>query len=129
MKKSKQGHNVISQLGLNLIEKAVNTYLFLDPEISKRLDPMNGKAVSIEIQETPIKCFVKVSKNGLHFYADYHGKIDTFISGSFSSFMKMTAPEDILAKKKGFPTGIDVRGDMEFGQEMRKLFEEIDIDW
>lgn len=119
---------MLTQLSLNLIEKTLNHYLSLDPQLAERSKQLNGKSIAIEFKIIPIKFYVLFSSKGLHLLDDYQAPVDTTIRGTPFALAKLglsTAEQS----RSLFADDVEIEGDIELGQAIKQFFDNIDIDW
>ncbi len=108
-------------------ENALNYYLHLDPSSSTKLQALDGKILKLCIKPiTVFFCFEqdkivinqKITEDRVT--ATLEGYPLAFIQLHFAS--KENAP-------KLFKQELSIQGDLQFGQEVRDLFQTLDIDW
>lgn len=108
------------------LETAINTYLQMDPETLKRLADFSDKVIAIELQDTGISLYCLPQAQGMTIMSHYQGDADTTISGRPVSLAKLTILNDTQVM---FAGEVTISGDVELGQDFKKLLENIDIDW
>lgn len=114
-------------VALTGLEKAINTYLSLDPITLGRIAQLKGKTIKINL--TDLKCcfFIFPDDNGVKLMQDCSNKPDTTISGtSFGLFKVGCAQGDNTVL---FKNSITIDGDTELGETIRYIMSNIDIDW
>lgn len=114
-------------LALTGLEKAINAYLNLDPETVAHIAKFKDKTVAITITDWNIQFFVCLHSDGIELKETYRGKADTTISGTLFGLFNAGC-----AKGKNealFKNAVDISGDTEFGEKIREIFSQIDIDW
>lgn len=105
-------------------EVILNRFLQLDPELSSRLTPLEGKVVKLEL--TGLHCYWLFKSNAIYVTNDYSGNIDLIVGGSIFDFMRLAF------MKKGSAAAaipVQVTGDMEFAKQFNDLFANLHIDW
>ena len=116
----------MKDLALQSLEKSVNYYLSLDPESVLTLQTLHGKILKLHIKPIVLFfCFenakVKIkSQSDLNATATLEGYPLAFLQLPFLD--KSQVP-------KLFKQELKISGDLEFGQQVRHLFQNIDIDW
>lgn len=114
---------------LAVIEKAINTYLGLDPVATQRLATYNDKIVAVEMRGFDLYFYIKIEVNGVVVFKQAPENIDTWLIGSPVSLANMALAnqgqdsENIL-----FSGDVEIKGDVELGQELKKILNEIEID-
>ncbi len=114
---------------INLLEKAFNHYLSLDPLTPEKLTQLDNKIIAVELTD--------VGQTLYFTFTGQHVEItltltepesaDTIIKGSLFSLAKIG-----LEKPSGasvFSSNIEIQGDTELGKQFQKMLQEIDIDW
>ncbi len=114
---------------LSLIEKSINRYLSLDPVALQRLVTYNDKVVAVEVRGFDLYFYIKIATNGVVVFKQVPENIDTWLVGSPVSLMNMALAnqgqdsENIL-----FSGDVEIKGDVELGQELKKILNEIEVD-
>jgi len=117
---------MFSTLALSATELAVNAALELDPLTLERLEKLNGSVIAIEFEGLGIRICIRPHATGVDLMGDYEGTVDTTLRGTPMALMRMSngKPGDAL-----FGDGITLRGDIELGQRLQRIFARLDIDW
>jgi ubiquinone biosynthesis protein UbiJ len=110
------------------IEKSLNCYLTLDPESVARMQKLIGKTVSIEMQtHLPLPIlFLHFDEKNIQVLTETPEKIDIKINGTPLSLLRMSFTKD---KKKFFSDDVSIEGNLELGQHVIDLFDQLEIDW
>lgn len=112
---------------LSGLEKALNSYLQLDPETIKRLSDMEHKIIKIEITDWNLDFFILLSQTEIRLLNTCKNEPDVIIVSTFLSLFKVG-----FAKGKGstlFKNTVEIRGNTNVGEEVRDILSNIDIDW
>ena len=109
------------------LEKAINTYLGLDPDTVTRLAVLEGKVIKIVLTDLQIHFFILPKKNGIQLVADYSQPPHTTISGTSVGLFKASCAQ--ISNSALFKNAIYIDGDTALGESMRHLLTHIDIDW
>jgi ubiquinone biosynthesis protein UbiJ len=114
-----------------VLEDATNRFLRLDPDTLKRLGDIEGKVISLRIQNAdnndgPVLYFFP-SEGGLQMRSEYDGQADVTIAGNPPAFMRLL----MGARAQGaFANGqMQISGDLELGQRFQRVLKKLDIDW
>lgn len=117
----------MTTLAFSSFEKALNHYLNLDPKSRHKIAKLQGKTLKLYIKPIVVffcfeehKVCIKQNVSEENIIATLEGYPLAFIQLHFSS--KENAP-------KLFKQDLSITGDIQFGQEVRDLFQTIDIDW
>jgi ubiquinone biosynthesis protein UbiJ len=114
---------------MKLIQSALNRYLSLDPESSGRVNALRGKKVLIEcfFQDKKAEVFsLKFSEKEIEVTRHPEETPDIIIKGTPISLLRMSLSKD---KKKFFSDDVTIEGDLESGQQVIDLFDQLEIDW
>lgn len=120
---------MFEQYALIPIEKALNLYIQLDPLIPPRVSALEGKTLGIYFSGLmPLKCYLQFHQAQIHLLADYPGTPDALVTGTPLQIAKLACMKEnshhILRDHS-----VNIEGDVLFTQEVKKLFDEIEIDW
>jgi ubiquinone biosynthesis protein UbiJ len=110
-----------------LLKTALNRILALDPESHARLKALEGKIIRLELETTPRRIFVLEFKDqSIDLLSDIPEHSDLVIKGTPLSLLHMS-----LSKNKHLFLGkeIIIQGNLELGQQVIDLFEQLEIDW
>lgn len=112
---------------LTMIEKALNRYIHLDPETTARLKTLSGKIVTIHMRGMgePIQLVFMPEKIAVK--NDVLLKADTIVSGTPLTLLRMSLTSG--DRKSFFGKEVSIAGDLEVGQAVIDVFDELDIDW
>ncbi|MBD3671285.1 MAG: SCP2 sterol-binding domain-containing protein [Gammaproteobacteria bacterium] len=107
------------------IEGAFNTLIDMDPEAKRRLSTMQGKVIAIRLKEIDLSLYLLPTDRGVQIYPHYDGEVDTEIVGT---------PVGLISLGLGntdamFEGDVEIRGDVELGQAIKRLIDKLDIDW
>jgi len=114
---------------LSVIEKAINRYLSLDPVATQKLHEFDEKIIAVELRGFDLIFYVKIVADGVSVSKEAPEEIDTWLIGSPVSLLNMAAAkqgqdsENIL-----FSGDVEIKGDVELGQALKKILNEIEID-
>jgi ubiquinone biosynthesis protein UbiJ len=109
------------------LEKALNAYLRLDPEIAARLVAIDGKLIGLEIVNPDISLLLRPRNNEIQVSAYPSFEPDTIIRGTPLSLARLGLTSDVAG---GLSTrGIEIRGDAEVGRVFQDVLVSIEIDW
>lgn len=119
---------MLRKYSLKALQKAINRALALDETTPVKIASLNGKVLEIIITPLEVKLFMKFVNKELQLLADYDGYVDTVIQSSPMGLIRLSFLPASNARSL-FNDKIRVIGDVEFGQQVKKLFDELDIDW
>jgi len=110
-----------------VLEKALNQGVKLDPATLAALEDLSGKVVGIELTGSGLKFYLFFSKQSIHVQAHLDGEPDVCLRGAPLAMMSLglaADQQDVL-----FSGDVEMSGDTEFGQRVKKIIDDIDIDW
>ncbi|AHE68366.1 ubiquinone biosynthesis accessory factor UbiJ [Legionella oakridgensis] len=119
---------MIKNLTIKALQKAINRALSLDETRLPKLQALEGKAIEVIITPLNVNFFIYFSQGELQLLSDYNGHIDTIIHSSPLGLIRLSVLPASKVRSL-FNDQIKVSGDVELGQEVKKLFDELDIDW
>ena len=119
---------MIKKYSLTVLQKAINHALALDESMPVKIQALNGKVLEIIISPLNVNFFMSFTQTELQLLADYDGHADAIIHSSPLGLIRLSL---LPASKMRslFNDKIRISGDIELGQQVKKLFDEIDIDW
>ena len=117
---------MLTDLAFTVLEKSINSYLQLDPNVIHSLGQHIGKCLSIEITGAPGPLYVTVISEGIHLSRQAPLDISATIQGSlFTLFQLQTnSTQPPIGNSK-----VTISGDMHFAKSLREILSNINIDW
>src|SRR3990167_11558090 len=112
---------------LQLLTKSLNTLLNLDPESKKRLQSLQGHAITIELLPFHFVFQCLFSADGVNLQALELFQADTKLIGTPLQFAGMMFAK--TERQRFFSDDLIITGDAELGQRVVALFDELTIDW
>lgn len=119
---------MIKKYSLIALQKAINHALALDKSMPTKLAPLDGKVLEIIINPLNVYFFIQFTKQELKLLASYDGVPDTIIHSSPLGFIRLSLLPSSKVRSL-FNDKIRLSGDVLLGQQVKTLFDEIDIDW
>ncbi len=116
----------INTLALDNLANALNQYLALDSQSLDKIKALNGKVLKLTI--TPIYFYIVFNDSRIELKPTIEDEPDTSIEGLPWSYIQMHFASS-TQKSQLFKDGLSIKGDIDFGQKVQALFNEIDIDW
>jgi len=119
---------MVPQFMLKPLEHMLNKYIRLDPSMSGELEPFDGKVLAIKCRDTSLVVYLVFKESRICLFSEYSGKADTTISGTALSLMKLGIYKDtdVFAL---FAEEIDISGDTTLAENVKHLFDMMEIDW
>lgn len=109
------------------LQKALNRYLALDPESKAKIQKLNGRIVSLELKGINLNFQLKFVDTKIHVKMNSAETPDTLIKGTPLSVLHMSLSRE--DRKKFFSEDVNIEGNIELGQQVIALFDELEIDW
>ncbi len=119
---------MIKKYSLKALQKAINHALALDESMPTKIAALQGKVLEIIIAPLGVNFFIHFDHQQLELLADYDGRADTIIHSSPLGLIRLSFLPVSKARSL-FNDKIRLSGDVELGQQVKKLFDELDIDW
>lgn len=119
---------MIKELTLHAMEIGLNKALSLDPFIPDKLAPLLGKNIAIVVKPLNIEFYMFFNATGINITATKPENIAAEIISSPIGFIKLSWLPASKARSL-FNDEVVINGDLALGQEVKKLFDELDIDW
>ena len=119
---------MIKKYSLTVLQKAINHALALDESMPIKIQALHGKVLEIIISPLNVNFFMRFSDSELLLLADYDGNADATICSSPLGLIRLSLLPASKVRSL-FNDKIRISGDVELGQHVKKLFDEIDIDW
>ncbi len=112
---------------LTSLQTALNHYLALDPESKQRLLVLQGKIATIELLDMGLTLQMIFTDSRIEIKRDEFLKPDTIIKGTPLSLLRMALTEG--DRKHFFANNVSIEGNLDLGQHIIDLFDELEIDW
>ena len=119
---------MIKEYSLLVLQKAINHGLSLDESTPAKLEALHGKVIKIVIRPLNVHFFMRFHHQTLQLLAAYEGDVDTVIKSSPLGLIRLSLLPASKVRSL-FNDRIQMSGDVELGQQVKKIFDEIDIDW
>ncbi|KTC68816.1 SCP-2 sterol transfer family protein [Legionella birminghamensis] len=119
---------MIKKYSLKVLQQAINLALSLDDSMPGKIAQLDGKVIEIFIDTLGIKFFIQFNGQRLRLLDHYEEKPDTMIHSSPLGLIRLSLLPASKARSL-FNDKIRISGDIELGEKVKKLFDELDIDW
>lgn len=119
---------MIKKYTLNALQKAMNQILLFDSTHLNRVKKLHGKVLKIVITPLNVHFFIQFSGQHIQLLDEYDQPVDTTILSSPLGLIRLSLLPASKVRSL-FNDDITIIGDAELGQEVKKLFDELDIDW
>ncbi|MFA5960517.1 MAG: SCP2 sterol-binding domain-containing protein [Tatlockia sp.] len=119
---------MIKKYSLVALQKAINQALALDENSAAKLAALDGKVLKLIVAPLQVDFYLRFGNQQLQLLAAYEGNPDTLIQSSPLGLIRLSFLPASKARSL-FNDQIRISGDVELGQQVKKLFDELDIDW
>jgi len=119
----------MKQLASAALQDAINNYIALDPSSKAKMKNLSGKVLKLNIK--PIELFFCFEQSQIKIKTELESNkdlVDATIAGYPSAFLQLHFSSTENAPDL-FKQELTISGDIGFGQDVRDLFQKIDIDW
>lgn len=119
---------MIKQYSLKVLQKAINKAMGLDDSMAAKLRLLEGKIIQIVILPLQVHFFITFTAGEIVLMANAPKAPDTVIESSPLGLIRLSLLPVSKARSL-FHDEVKLSGDIELGQQIKKLFDELDIDW
>lgn len=119
---------MIKKYSLMALQKALNHALSLDESRLKKIQALQGKVLEIIISPLNVHFFIGFTHHEIQLLANYDAQPNTVIHSSPLGLIRLSLLPASKVRSL-FNDKIRLSGDIELGQQVKKLFDELDIDW
>lgn len=119
---------MIKAYSLLILQKTINQALRLDPAMPLKLQPFQGKVLEIIISPLQVNFYLTFQQQSIQLLPTFSGPIDTVIHSSPLGLIRLSLLPSSKVRSL-FNDQIRITGDVQLGQAIKNLFDEIDIDW
>ena len=119
---------MLKKYSLKALQKAINKALQLDEQMPEKIQKLDNKTLEMIIAPLNVNFFIHFKDREIHLLDHYEGRADTIIHSNPIGLIRLSLLPASKARSL-FNDKIRMSGDSELGQEVKKLFDEMDIDW
>ena len=119
---------MLKKYSLKTLQKAMNAALSLDEQMPKKLQALDNKVLKLIIKPLDVHFFIRFANQEILLQEDYDGSPDTIIHSSPLGLIRLSLLPTSKARSL-FNDKVHMSGDIELGQQVKQLFDQIDIDW
>lgn len=119
---------MIKELTLKALEKAICAALALDEHSAERLAALDGKVLALVILPLDVRFFIEFSGQTLLLTARTDRAPDCIIKSSPMGLVRLSVLPASKARSL-FNDTVLVEGNVELGEAVKALFDDLDIDW
>ena len=119
---------MIKKFSLKALQQAINQALSLDETRADKMAALHGKVLAVIVAPLDIQFFITFEQRQLVLLDECATKPDTVIHSNPLGLIRLSVLPASKARSL-FNDKIRLSGDIELGLEVKKLFDELDIDW
>ena len=119
---------MIKKYSLAALQKAINQALSLDDASASKIQALHGKVLEIIISPLNVHFFIRFMHQELQLLASHNEPPDTIIHSSPLGLIRLSVLPASKVRSL-FNDTIKMSGDVALGQDVKRLFDELDIDW
>ncbi|KTC64629.1 Protein YigP (plasmid) [Legionella adelaidensis] len=119
---------MIKDYTLAALQKAINKAIGLDEKMPAKLASLAGKTIEIIITPLNVSFYLTFTSTGIELLPESINPADTVIRSSPLGLIRLSFLPASKVRSL-FNDQITISGDVELGQRIKKIFDEIDIDW
>ena len=119
---------MLKTYSLTILEKAINHAVALDPSTPNKLKTLDSKVLELIISPLQVNFFIYFVDTQIKLHASCIQGADATIKSSPLGLIRLSLlPASKL--RSVFNDQVQITGDIEFGLKVKKIFDEIEIDW
>ena len=119
---------MLKKYSLKALQKAINKALLLDEHMPEKIQSLDGKTLEMIISPLNVNFFIHFKGGEIQLLDHYEGLADTIIHSSPLGLIRLSLLPASQARSL-FNDKIRMSGDTELGQQVKQLFDDMDIDW
>lgn len=119
---------MLKKYSLKALQTAINQAISLDEEMPNKLHALEGKVLEMVISPLEVNFYIQFADGKMLLLDEYSESADTIIHSNPLGLIRLSLLPASQARSL-FNDKIRMSGDIEFGQKVKKLFDEMDIDW
>lgn len=119
---------MLKKYSLKALQKAINKAMHMDEQVHSKLLPLADKTIELIITPLNINFFIHFQHDGIQLLDHSDVPANTIIYSSPVGLIRLSLLPASKARSL-FNDKIRMSGDIELGQQVKKLFDELDIDW
>lgn len=119
---------MLKKYSLRALQLAINNACKLDEHMPAKIQALDGKVLKMIITPLDVDFFILFKQQQIHLETEYSEHPDTIIHSSPIGLIRLSLLPASKARSL-FNDKIRMSGDIELGQKIKKLFDEMEIDW
>ena len=119
---------MLKQYSLHMLETTINAALKLDEHAAEKFAGIDGKILKILVLPLNFSIFMQFSAKGIQLLPTDNLQPDATIVSHPLGLIRLSVLPASQARSL-FHDGVRVEGDVEFAQQVKIIFDELDLDW
>ncbi len=119
---------MLKEYSLKALQTAINQAMKLDEQMPQKIQKLDGKTLEMVITPLNVNFYIHFKGSDMQLLHRIDGRPDTIIHSNPIGLIRLSLLPTSKARSL-FNDKIRISGDIELGQSVKKLFDEIDIDW
>lgn len=119
---------MLKKYSLLALQKAINQALYLDVDMASKLQRLDDKVLELIISPLNVNFYMHFKQGTVYLLDSYEGSVDTTIESNPMGLIRLSLLPASKARSL-FNDKVRMSGDVELGQHVKQLFDELDIDW
>ena len=119
---------MIKKYTLLALQKAINHALSLDETLPEKIRVLETRVLEIIISPLNVNFFIRFEQGELLLLDQHEGVADTTIHSSPLGLIRLSVLPSSKVRSL-FNDSIRISGDIELGQQVKQVFDEIELDW
>ncbi|HDV5710952.1 TPA: SCP2 sterol-binding domain-containing protein [Legionella pneumophila] len=119
---------MLKEYSLKALQTAINQAMKLDEQMPQKIQKLDGKTLEMVITPLNVNFYIHFKGSEMQLLHRIDGRPDTIIHSNPIGLIRLSLLPTSKARSL-FNDKIRISGDIELGQSVKKLFDEIDIDW
>ncbi|MEJ2456592.1 MAG: SCP2 sterol-binding domain-containing protein [Candidatus Thiodiazotropha sp.] len=109
------------------LEQLLNQAIRLDPETPKRLSPLHGRVIELQLVGLGLSLFLIPEPNGIQLLSAFEGEADCTLRGTPLDLARMRGSQE--SANQLFRGSVEISGDSHLAQQFGDFLAGLDIDW
>jgi len=121
---------LITSVALQGLEKIINQALRLDPDTFKKLEPLSGKVIALDITDIGLCFYIQPETTGLRLSTTYDNPPDAKLRGNLLGLVKLGYSSLASDSSLNLTNNtVSIEGDLQLGQTLQHILQSLNIDW
>jgi ubiquinone biosynthesis protein UbiJ len=117
----------VSAAAYATLEQLLNQAIRLDPETPRRLAPMHGRIIELQLVGLALSLYLIPGPNNIQLLGSYEGEPDCTLRGTPLALARMRGTRE--STDQLFSGSVEITGDTHLAQQFGDFLAGLDIDW